>query len=375
MIKTVLNNLKRLDLTLLSCVFVLVGFSTYFLYGAGQHLGGDIASFWQKQLVWFILGSVLMLIIAAVDFEIWSEYSGLLYLGVLLLLLAVLVPGIGKEVNGARSWIPILGTSSTIQPAEFAKPVALLFTAWLMSKADLSNPKGIVPFILPAVAMGIPVLFIMMQPDAGTAMVFIPMLLAIVFVAGLAKRWMFLAVIAAIILAVPLYQFVLTPYQQGKIITLFNPTHDLIGSGWGAYQSRLAVASGGLTGKGFGHGIMYILGFVPKAVATTDYIHSVIAEETGFVGCSVLISLYIIIILRAVKIAAKSAGACGKFVASGFIGFLLMHCYVNIGMTIGVAPIIGLPLPFFSYGGSFMVTCMIFIGLLQSIHVHRHSTQ
>ena len=374
MIKTLLNNLKRLDLVLLSCVFVLVGFSTYFLYGAGQHLGGDIATFWKKQLVWFTIGLIIMLIIAVVDFEIWCTYSGLLYGGALLLLLAVLVPSIGKEIYGARSWIPILGTSSTLQPAEFAKPTALLFTAWLMSKADKSNPYGLRHFILPTVVMGIPVLLIMMQPDAGTALVFIPMLLAIVFVAGLAKRWMFLAVILAVILALPLYHYVLTPYQQAKIVTLFNPTHDLIGSGWGAYQSRLAVASGGITGKGFGHGIMYILGFVPKAVATTDYIHSVIAEETGFVGSSALIFTYIIIILRAVKIAAKSGGECGKFVASGFIGFLLMHCYVNIGMTIGVAPIIGLPLPFFSYGGSFMVACMIFIGLLQSVHVHRHST-
>ena len=374
MIKALLNNLKRLDLVLLSCVFVLVGFSTFFLYGAGQHLGGDIASFWKKQLVWFIIGLVIMLIIAAVDFEVWREYSGLLYCGALLLLLAVLVPSIGKEVYGSRSWIPILGTSSTIQPAEFAKPIALLFTAWLMSKADKSNPHGIKQFLLPAVAMGIPVLLVMLQPDAGTAMVFIPMLLAIVFVADLAKRWMILAVIVVAISALPLYHYAMTPYHQEKIITLFNPSHDLVGSGWGAYQSRLAVASGGITGKGFGHGIMYILGFVPKAVATTDYIHSVIAEETGFVGSSMLIFIYIIIILRAVKIGAKAAGECGKFVAAGFIGFLLMHCYINIGMTVGVAPIIGLPLPFFSYGGSFMVTCMTFIGLLQSIHVHRNST-
>lgn len=374
MIKTLLNNLKRLDLILLSCVFILVGFSSYFLYGAGQHLGGDIATFWQKQLIWFFIGLILLLIISAVDFELWGEYSGLLYAGALLLLFAVLIPGIGKEINGARSWIPLLGSSSTIQPAEFAKPIALLFTSWLMSKANKNDPKGIKHFVLPAVAMGIPVLFIMLQPDAGTAMVFIPMLLAIFFVADLAKRWMFLAVLVAAVSAVPLYHYVLSPYQQGKIITLFNPNHDLIGSGWGAYQSRLAVASGGLTGKGFGHGIMYILGFVPKAVATTDYIHSVIAEETGFVGSSTLIFIYIIIILRAVKIGAKAGGECGKFVAAGFIGFLLMHCYVNIGMTVGVAPIIGLPLPFFSYGGSFMVTCMTFIGLLQSIHVHRDST-
>jgi rod shape determining protein RodA len=375
MIKKVLDLLKSLDLTLLSCVSILVGFSTYFLYGAGQHLGGDIASFWKKQLIWFGVGLVIMLILASIDFKVWQEYSGFLYSISILLLLAVLIPSIGKEVNGARSWIPLLGTSSTLQPAEFAKPIALLFTAWLMSKADKSNPTGIRHFILPGVAMGIPVLLIMLQPDAGTAMVFIPMLFSIFFVAGLAKRWILLVVIVAIISAVPLYHFALTPYQQGKIITLFNPDHDLSGSGWGAYQSRLAVASGGLTGKGFGKGIMYILGFVPKAVATTDYIHSVIAEETGFVGSSSLIFTYILIILRAVKIAAKASGECGKFVATGFIGFLLMHCYVNIGMTVGVAPIIGLPLPFFSYGGSFMVACMTFIGLLQSIHVHRHSTQ
>ncbi len=372
MMKELWNNLKRLDLILFSCVMVLVGFSTYFLYGAGQHLGGDISSFWKKQLLWLVVGLIAMVVISAVDYRTWGEYSGFIYFCSILLLLSVWIPGLGKNINGARSWITILGTSSTIQPAEFAKPFGLLFSAWLMSKQDNSNKTSLIRFILPGIAMAVPVFLIMLQPDAGTALVFVPMFLAIAFVADLSKRWMILAFIVALVLAYPLYKFGLSSYQQGKIITLIDPELDLTGAGWGAYQSRLAVASGGMFGKGFGNGIMYILGFVPKAVATTDYIHSVIAEETGFVGSSTLIFTYLLIILRAVKIAAKSVTDFGRFFAVGFIGFLLTHCYVNIGMTTGVAPIIGLPLPFFSYGGSFMVTCMIFIGFLQSIHIHKN---
>ncbi len=369
MFSTILGKLARLDFVLLLCVMFLLTWSCIFIYGIGVHCGGDIAGYWWRQLAWSGLGLAGMFIIALIDYRKLGDFSWLIFLGGCTLLVLVLV--IGKEIYGSKSWIEVPG--ATIQPSEFAKPCALVMTAWLMSKR--MEIKGgtwsITRFIIPGLGCAIPCFLVLLQPDMGSAFIFVPIFAAIAFVGGLPKRVIFLIIFSITVSAVPVYKYALKDYQRKRVDTFINPENDLKESGWNAHQSKLAVGAGGLHGKGLGNGTMYILGYLPRPVAPTDFIHSVIAEETGFIGSSILIFTYLLIILRAVHIAAKAKDYFGKFLAVGFMAFLVTHCYINIGMTMGVAPIIGVPLPFVSYGGSFMIGCMAFMGILQSVHVHR----
>lgn len=376
MLKFFVQKLIRMDFIILASLFFLLTWSIIFIHGIGVHCGGDIEGYWSRQIAWAVIGLIGMFIVASIDYRSLGEYSWLVYFAGVSLLVLVLV--IGSEINGAKSWIKIPG--ATIQPAELAKPCALLMSAWLMSKRVVAseNAWSIKRFIVPGLACAIPCFLVLIQPDLGSSFVFIPIFGAIAFMAGLSKRVLAVILIvitltgASIAPGMPIYENFLSDYQQDRIDVFINPESDIANAGYNAYQSKLAVGSGGLQGKGLGQGTMYILGYLPYTVAPTDFIHSAIAEETGFVGSSILIFAYLLIILRAVHIMVRSTDSFGKFLAAGFIGFILTHCYINIGMTIGVAPVIGVPLPFVSYGGSFMVGCMVFMGLLQSVHVHRN---
>ncbi|MGL4854421.1 MAG: FtsW/RodA/SpoVE family cell cycle protein, partial [Lentisphaeria bacterium] len=331
----------------------------------GQHVGGDISSYWVRQLAWVLVGLLIMFLISLIDYETLGRYSILIWLGSVSLLLLVLV--VGKEINGSKSWLQIPG--ATLQPAEFAKSCSLLFAAWLLSlRMDI---KGISRFFIPSIAILVPLFLIGIQPDHGSAFILVPIFASLCFIGGIEKKWIIGAILVMLVCAYPVYKFGLKDYQRDRIEVFLGLKEDKMGSEWNAEQSLLAVGTGGFKGKGFGNGTMYILGYLPQTVAPTDFIFSVIGEETGFIGSCVLIFTYLLIILRAVYIVAKTNDNFGKFLGVGTIAFFTTHCYINIGMTIGVAPIVGVPLPFMSYGGSFMIGCMMFMGLLQSIYVHR----
>lgn len=374
MLRLLFEKLLRLDFIIFFATLFLLIWSCIFIHGIGIHCGGDIASYWWKQLMWGCIGLTAMFVIALIDYRTLGEYYWVIYLAGCSLLVIVLA--VGKEINGAKSWIGL--GPITLQPAELAKPCALVITAWLMSKrmkgAEELSGWSVTRFIIPGLAAAFPCFLILLQPDMGSAFIIVPIFCSIAFVAGLPKRIIFLILFTVTASAVPIYKYGLKSYQRARIDTFLHPEHDITGDGWNQYQSTLAVGSGGLHGKGLGNGTQYILGYLPRPVAPTDFIHSVISEETGFIGSLILILTYLLITLRAVHISAKSNDYYGKFLGVGFVAFLVTHCYINIGMTMGKAPIIGVPLPFVSYGGSFMLGCMIFMGLIQSVHIHSKLT-
>jgi rod shape determining protein RodA len=352
---------------LLIAVACLLAIGLTFIYGIGQQHGDRFAVVWKSQLMWVIIGILGMLLMATMDYEWLGRLSHLVYLGSILALILVLA--IGVEINGAKSWLVIGG--KTIQPAEFAKLGLAIPAAWLAARksVQLTRWQHLLPFVLLLV---VPFALVSMQPDQGSAMVLVPIMVGILFVAGIPSRWLVYGALVCALAAPVVYRYVLEDHQRSRIIIFLNPASDTSDAGWNARQSLLAVGSGGMWGKGFMQGTQYSLGYLPRNVSHTDFIFSVIAEETGFIGSCVVILLEVLILLLCVYIASRARDEFGRNLACGIGMMLCCHVYINVGMTIGMAPIIGIPLPFVSSGGTFMVLTMGCIGILQSIYIRRH---
>lgn len=404
-IKTALKLLGKLDRFALFFHVVLLLTGVTFIYGAGVEVGGELATKWYMQLLWIGAGSTLYLFCALVDYRKLAHFSLELYIIGLLLLLFVCI--FGKEINGAKSWITLAG-GVTLQPSELAKPATLLFLCWAVThKAWHKSP--VPPWLIVSVIIAPPLLLVMLQPDFGTALVFFPFSFAIAFVKGLKWKWIAIGAVGVLFLVPVAFQR-LKPHQKARVaVFLEQPAHavlvaiapfipedkveklrerqdeffypTIIKNGrkiktkphdnWNAQQSLLAVGSGGMTGKGFLKGTQHVLGYLPQRVAPTDFIFSVIAEETGFFGSAMLLVSFICIILCGCRTALLAADELGLCIALGVAVIFATHTFINIGMTVQAAPIIGIPLPFVSYGGSFMLGTMILAGLSQSVHI-RH---
>lgn len=388
---------RRLDLLALLLHGALLVIGVLFIRGAGVEAGGGMAEMWQRQLIWITVGLLIYVTCAACDYRWLGRQSWLLYLGGLGVLLLLLV--LNKSINSSRSWLVIPGFGM-LQPSELMKPVVLLFMCWAFTHPVLRH-SWIPPVMVLFGIVGLPLVLILLQPDFGTALVYMPFTFMLLFVDGLKWRRLFLAALAAFLL-LPLGFQVLRPHQQDRLkVFLEVPSHfalaavsPFLGEGrrvrlqeaqrrffvkadgqpfdnWNAQQSLLAVGSGGFLGKGYLKGTQYVLGYLPKTVAPTDFIFSVIAEETGFVGASCVVCLLICLILCVCRTALLAADDFGSFLAIGIAAIFATHTFINIGMTIQAAPIIGIPLPFVSYGGSFMFGSMILAGLGQSVHMRR----
>jgi rod shape determining protein RodA len=218
--------------------------------------------------------------------------------------------------------------------------------------------------------LSIPFLLIVKQPDLGTAMTLIPLAVAMMFVAGVPTRYLVILGLVGICL-LPVGWFALGDYQKERIMVFFDPARDPLGSGWNKIQSEIAVGSGGIAGKGYLKGTQNILGFLPRTVAPTDFIFSVIAEELGFVGSALLLSLFATLVVGGLRAALRARDKFGRLLAVGVVVLMFFHAFVNMSMTIGLMPVTGIPLPLISYGGSFMVCTMVGLGLVQSVYVRR----
>jgi rod shape determining protein RodA len=357
----------RLNPLLVVLVAALAAIGIAFIYGTGQQVGAEFAGMWRRQLVWLGAGTMLALALAWVDYETLGRYWWVLYLGSLALLIMVLLTG--QRLNGARSWLPVLPGIS-VQPSEFAKLGIMVALSWVSSRPSvrLDRFEHVLPLLVLA---GIPFCLIGMQPDMGSALTIFPMLATILFLNGIPKRWLVYALALAVAAAPVVYTQGLSDHQRNRIKTFLNPGTELHDAGWNAHQSILAVGSGGLAGKGFMQGTQNPLGFLPRRVTPTDFIFSVIAEETGFLGSTAVLLLLMGLVTTAVYIGIRARDAFGRNLACTFAVLLSVHIYVNVGMTMGMAPIIGIPLPLVSYGGSFMLTMLAGIGLLQSIYLNR----
>ena len=358
--------LKHINYFLLFLVLLIISVGIFFIYSASYQITIETnaqVNYFSKQIVWALCGITASVFVILYDYEKLKKLSyPLLVVNVLLLLLVLLL---GSERYGAQRWLKIGGF--VLQPSEFTKITLILALARFLS-LNLHKCQSLSFLIKSMLLISIPILLILKQPDLGTTLVFIPIFIAMVFVAGASLKYLITLLFTGLI-SIPGFWFFLKEYQKNRIRVFWDPNLDPTGLGYQSIQSKIAVGSGGLLGKGWLNGTQNQLNFLPKR--HTDFIFSVIGEEWGFLGAVFVLMLYFALIVMGIYIASKSKDVYGKLVATGISVMILSHVMINVGMTIGVMPITGLPLLFLSYGGSSMLMSIMSIGLLQTIWIKR----
>jgi len=392
---------RRVDWVSPCCILLLCAVSILFIYSAQYtHGGGD----WKKQLFWVTLGLGTYSIVSLINYKIFLGYAHFIYAaGICGLLLATKLSPISVEMMGARRWVDVGIT--IVQPTEGAKIGTLIMAASILARSEIGTVRNSL-LVLTKVALVflIPMLLIFLQPDLGSSLVFPPMIFALLYISRLSEKFFVSAfalfTVAVSILGLDIYAYSqhleevrtaeisntttlseeyqsLLPihnYQRDRILTFVAP--DVVdpegtGASWNAKQAKISAATGGLVGKGLFKGTQAQLGYLPQAVAHNDFIFSVIAEETGFLGSAFVVGLFCLMVANSIRIAGLARDRFGMQLAIGVSMIFLVHFFINIGMTIGITPITGLPLPFLSYGGSFVLSCFILQGLVQSVYRYR----
>ena len=385
---------ERWDWVTPFCLALLCGMSVMFIQSAQAYDGGNE---WKKQIVWSLLGFILYFTVAILDYRIFLKYAHIVY-GISILSL-LLVFG-GPKIYGASRWVD-LGFFK-IQPSEMAKFATLVMGASILSRSKIGDLRDSLNGILRlTLCFILPMFLIFLQPDLGSTMVLPPIAFTLLYVARIpAKFFVATAILFMLLLGLlglDIYRYYkhksenlrtsepvvayeenallpLKDYQRKRILTFIAPEvvdpHG-IGPNWNRIQALIAVSTGGISGKGWGEGMQAKLGYLPPAVAHNDFIFAVLAEEWGLIGSIFALLAYAVVIFGCLKVASKSADMFGRLLASSVAILLMVHLFINVGMTLGITPITGLPLPFMSYGGSFIITCFLMMGVVQSIHRHR----
>ena len=363
---------KNVDIPLLVAVAVLMLLSLTTVHFATFTQAGTWMTV-ARQAAYFAVGLVLLIWVASRDYSHARRFVGFLYWGNLALLLIVRFTG--HAAKGAARWIklPIPGMDFKLQPSEFAKICIILTLSCYV--ASLGPRIRQFPELLKTlIHVAVPMVLIMLQPDLGTSLVFLAIWVGIVFLAGADLRHLaLLAAAGTTLFAAAWYGHVLKPYQRDRILTFFNPAGDPRGKGYHVLQSQTAIGGGQATGQGLGQGHQTNLNWVPEN--HTDFIFTVVGEETGFVGACGLILVYAVVLWRGVATILDSEDQLGRLIGGGVVTLLVFHIVVNIGMTCGIMPVVGVPLPLMSFGGSAAWSNLIAIGLLLSIHMRRHKIQ
>lgn len=316
-----------------------------------------------RQSISYLLGFTVMIGMAQIPPGVYRNLTPFFY--VIGLFLLVLVELIGEVRMGAQRWIGIPGFGS-VQPSEFLKLGLPMMCAWYLSRRDL--PPNIVTVVSTLAIIVLPVLLIAKQPDLGTSLLVAASGIFVLFLAGL-PWWMIGSAVAMMIPTVWVgWNFLMRDYQKQRVLTLFNPEADLLGAGWNITQSKTAIGSGGLTGKGYLEGTQSHLHFLPEG--HTDFIIAAFSEEFGLLGVSVLMFIYSCILVRSLYIAAIHVDTFGRLLAGAIALSFFVYVFVNIGMVGGILPVVGVPLPLVSYGGTAIITLMAGFGLLMSIYTH-----
>ena len=309
-----------------------------------------------------IIGFIAMFAIMIPDYNSFAAVAKYLYILSIIMLVAVLFIGMGEEEAGAKSWIRFFGIG--IQPSEFVKIFFILtFSSHLASVEEYVNSPF--PLIGLLAHGGLLIFLILLEPDYGTAMVYIFMMICMLFSAKISYKYIIAAFCAFVPISAVMWLFVLKPYQKNRFLDFFHPERDMAGSGYHVVQSKVARGSGRITGKGLLHGTLIQSGALPAS--HTDFIFSSIAEEFGFVGCTTVIGLLFIIIFKCIYTAKVSRTSMGTYICVGVTAMFVFHIYENIAMCMGLMPVTGIPLPFFSYGGSSLVTACVAIGLVMNV--------
>jgi rod shape determining protein RodA len=363
--------LRHMDWLLVLVVSGLSAIGVVLVWSATQPgliaAGHDPRTYLKKQLLWAVIGLVLMFAVSVIDTRRLRTWAPAVYGATLLGLLAVLSP-LGADINGAHAWISLPG-GFQVEPSEFAKIALILIIATVFTPARGGTPG--IRSVLLALACAAPLIgLVVVEPALGVALVLIVVTGTMIVLSG--ARLRVITALAAIVAAAVLvggHMHVLKSYQLTRFTSFLHPSADLAGAGYNAAQAKIAVGSGGMFGQGLFHGQLVAGNFVPSQ--QTDFIFTVAGEELGFVGTITIVVLLGIVIIRALRIATRADDLFGMLVASGIAVWFAFQSFVNIGMTIGIMPITGLPLPFVSYGGSAIFADMIAIGLLQSVHRRR----
>lgn len=348
----------HLDGWLLLLLLLLCGFGLFVLYSAsGQDLG-----YVKRQAVRMGAGFVAILVLAQIQPRTYRFLAPLAYLGGVGLLLGVLFFGVGAK--GAQRWLELPGFR--FQPSELMKlAVPLMVAAWLTRQ---QLPPTFRHLLSTLVLLAIPTALIMQQPDLGTSLLIAASGIFVILLSGVYWRWIFIALGLAAA-ALPALWAIMRDYQRQRVLTFLDPESDPLGSGWNIIQSKTAIGSGGLPGKGWLHGTQSQLDFLPES--HTDFIIAVIGEELGMAGVLILLALYLLIIARGLIIAVQAQDSFSRLLAGSITLTFFVYVFVNIGMVTGLLPVVGVPLPMVSYGGTSIVTLMAGFGILMSIRTHR----
>jgi rod shape determining protein RodA len=356
------EKLGALNWPFLALVTAVSGVGVAALYSVS---GGSFDPWAERQIYRFCFGMALLLMVALTDITVWMRAAFPLYVAALLMLVAV--PVIGIETGGAKRW---LGYGEwSFQPAELMKIALVLALAryyhWLGPRR-ISNP---IALLLPLAMIAGPVALVIAQPDLGTAVLFAVVGVGLLFLAGV--NWFyFLAGLIGVVSAVPFLWQRLHDYQKARILTFVDPDRDPLGAGYHILQSKIALGAGGISGKGFMQGTQSQLNFLPEK--HTDFIFTMFAEEMGFIGAVVLLALYLLMMLFILYMTMRSKSTFGRLLASGIGITLFVYIFINVAMVMGLVPVVGVPLPLVSYGGTSMLTVMFGLGLVLNVHLHRN---
>jgi len=350
-------------------VFLLVTFLIFIIgiltiYSATQARNLPFSeSFFVKQAVWMSIAIIFMVIALAISYQRFIDVSYAIYIVNVLLLILVLVLGTARL--GAQRWFSI-GTFA-FQPSEFIKlGLILVLSGYVGARKDTMSRTG--NLIIPVILLGIPFVLVLLQPDLGTALLLLPIFFSILVVGGANLKYLGGMIVAGLA-AAPVFWHFLRGYQKQRLLVFIDPNVDPLGAGYTIIQSKIAAGSGGLLGKGWLNGTQNQLNFLPER--HTDFIFSVIGEEFGFIGSAAMVLLYFVLVKKAFTISNTTSDMYGKCIATGVGVLLAMQVIINVGMTIGLMPVVGIPLPLVSYGGSSLLSTMIAIGLLLNVGMRR----
>jgi len=383
------QQLRLLNPILLFCMLGLTTFGVLYIYSScSVRDDKELQMLYMRHLEVAVVGLIAYFACAFMNYRRWMQWSCIGYVGMLVILVLVLIPGIGESIMGARRWI------FGVQPSEPAKLVVILMLAWLYSREEVKHGAGL--YFLSLALVGVPALLILVQPDLGTAMVLVPTMLVMMFSANIAPKlfWTSIglglvaaSVILGIIYAVERVEMpqerrdmliratCLRPHQIQRLDVFLFPDKDLHGSGYNRRQSEIAVGSGGFHGKGYLKGEQYMLGYLPPSVSSNDFIFAVLAEEAGFVGSLTVLLLFLGLIWSVLWVAFRCRDDGGRLFCIGVAALIFSHMFINIAMTIGLMPITGLPLPFISYGRTFTLTMMVTLGIVQSVAMYGRESE
>ena len=365
------STLSRFDLTLNLAVAALLAIGTLLVYAATREWfrsnNLDPEYYLKRHILNILIGALLAYGTTLIDYRLLRAYAPILWLISIIGLIAVFIPGIGEEVNNSNAWISLPG-GFQLQPAELAKIAIIIGIAMVLSDRDQNQNDPTDLDVVKALAIAaIPVFLIVLQPDLGTILIISAAVVAMIGVSGARPIW----VVGLLLLAVvggftAVKTGAVSEYQVARLQSFIDPTSDPQATGYQIRQSRITIGSGGFFGKGLFEGPQTSGRFVPEQ--QTDFIFTVAGEELGFVGCSLILFLYLLIFIRAFAICRQSRDLFGRLVCIGVIAWFIFQSFENIGMAMGLMPMTGVPLPFISYGGSSMFATLIGFGLLQNVH-------